>query len=438
MGRGEEGEWKERMGWAERVGRMFGIKQTGAGKRTAGKQEKGKHNRSGREGEEALEVGVGELVVVGGPSGAGKTTLLRRMERRLRAQGRSVARLEALPVHQRRPVVECLSCPTLEEALACVARAGLSEAGVLVRRPETLSAGERMRFRLAQWYAGGSEVLVADEFGASLDEVTARIVAYNLKRFLGAQRAAGRPRSAVVAGGRWHSLIQEEEGAGCSVMGEIEIERGRLRDYEELGRFHYCAGRPAVATQVWTAWWRAGGEGGKNQGGMKGEGAWGDAGMRVVDLWGQQAGEEGVRRMAGIAVVCMPVLACRLRDAATGHRYQRPDAAAAAAALNREMRCVARVIVHPTFRGMGLAVRLVRWALEHAETRYTEALAAMGRANPFFERAGMRAYRGSGEGPAYYLWEKGEPAGSGGRGLPSEASFHTIRTGHPLLQETRG
>src|SRR5690606_14542589 len=37
-------------------------------------------------------------------------------------------------------------------------------------------------------------------------------------------------------------------------------------------------------------------------------------------------------------------------------------------------------------------VRLVRAALAEATTPYTEALAAMGRVNPFFERAGMTAY----------------------------------------------
>jgi hypothetical protein len=56
------------------------------------------------------------------------------------------------------------------------------------------------------------------------------------------------------------------------------------------------------------------------------------------------------------------------------------------------MRTISRVIVHPMFRGTGLAVRLVRHVLEHAETRYVEALAAMGRVNPFFKRAGMAEF----------------------------------------------
>ena len=53
------------------------------------------------------------------------------------------------------------------------------------------------------------------------------------------------------------------------------------------------------------------------------------------------------------------------------------------------MRTISRVIVDPRCRGVGLAVRLVRHALEDATTPYTEAIAAMGRVHPFFEKAGM-------------------------------------------------
>ena len=56
------------------------------------------------------------------------------------------------------------------------------------------------------------------------------------------------------------------------------------------------------------------------------------------------------------------------------------------------MRCISRVVVHPQWRGLGLAVRLVRHALATAVTPYTEAIAAMGKVHPFFEKAGMTAY----------------------------------------------
>src|SRR5437762_3018481 len=57
-----------------------------------------------------------------------------------------------------------------------------------------------------------------------------------------------------------------------------------------------------------------------------------------------------------------------------------------------EVGTIARVVVVPRFRGIGLGVALVRQALARAETRYVEALAVMGRVQPFFEKAGMRRY----------------------------------------------
>ena len=62
--------------------------------------------------------------------------------------------------------------------------------------------------------------------------------------------------------------------------------------------------------------------------------------------------------------------------------------------LNRQVRTISRVVIDPPWRGAGLAVRLVRFALKHPEpeVQLTEALAAMGRVSPFFERAGMQRY----------------------------------------------
>lgn len=93
-----------------------------------------------------------------------------------------------------------------------------------------------------------------------------------------------------------------------------------------------------------------------------------------------------------VLVESLPALSCRLRDEALGGRYGHLRPKPRSALLNEELRCISRVIVDPRYRGLGLAVRLVRHALATATTRYTEALAVMGRVSPFFSRAGMMAY----------------------------------------------
>ena len=51
---------------------------------------------------------------------------------------------------------------------------------------------------------------------------------------------------------------------------------------------------------------------------------------------------------------------------------------------------VARIIVHPKFRGIGVAVKLLKETMPLLDTPYVEALAVMAKYNPFFEHAGMK------------------------------------------------
>ena len=87
-------------------------------------------------------------------------------------------------------------------------------------------------------------------------------------------------------------------------------------------------------------------------------------------------------------------------------RYAGPDRRAALGRLNAEVEWISRVIVHPTYRGCGLAVRLVRHALATAPVPVVEALAAMGKIHPFFARAGMQPvglFRGQSQYYHYYI-----------------------------------
>ncbi|MEX0885635.1 MAG: hypothetical protein WD009_04270, partial [Phycisphaeraceae bacterium] len=104
-------------------------------------------------------------------------------------------------------------------------------------------------------------------------------------------------------------------------------------------------------------------------------------------------GVAGVAGVAGVLVESMPALRCAMREWAMGDRYGSwLSGGERAKLLAAEVRCISRVVIEPRWRGLGLAVRLVQWALNTAQTPVTEALAAMGRVNPFFERAGMTAY----------------------------------------------
>ncbi len=150
----------------------------------------------------------------------------------------------------------------------------------------------------------------------------------------------------------------------------ILIEPGTRDDYEALAKFHYRPGQPRVITCIFRALH--------------------DAPTIVDRALGRR--EAIAARTVGVLVVARPRLGSASRDLATGSRYRGLSRAHQAAMINREVRTINRVIVHPQFRGLGIAVGLVGHALATAETIYTEALAAMGRVCPFFERAGMTRF----------------------------------------------
>jgi GNAT superfamily N-acetyltransferase len=167
------------------------------------------------------------------------------------------------------------------------------------------------------------------------------------------------------------TTLQQRFGAlpGPAPDAGLELVVGSLADYKALGEHHYRAERPATATRVL---------------------AFHHAGRSAV---GRFLGRPAEPTPVAVLVESLPSLSCKMRNWALHDRYgswlcprQR------AALLNQEVRVISRVVVHPSWRGLGLAVRLVREALKKPTTIYTEALAAMGRVNPFFEHAGMIPY----------------------------------------------
>lgn len=148
----------------------------------------------------------------------------------------------------------------------------------------------------------------------------------------------------------------------------LPIVPGKRDDYLRLKPHHYRPGNPATMTRVL---------------------AIRDPKPTAADRYSNSASPA---RSVAVLVESLPALSCRLRDTALDGRYGHLLPKPRSKLLNEELRCISRVIIDPRYRGLGLAVRLVRYALSTAQTRYTEALAVMGRVSPFFERAGMTAY----------------------------------------------
>jgi hypothetical protein len=93
-------------------------------------------------------------------------------------------------------------------------------------------------------------------------------------------------------------------------------------------------------------------------------------------------GEKG--EALGIVVYSHPALELSLRNKATNGWFSRnPER------VNKHLRILRRLVIHPDVRGCGLGHYLVRKTMPLLGTQYVECLAAMGEFNPIFERAGM-------------------------------------------------
>jgi len=109
-------------------------------------------------------------------------------------------------------------------------------------------------------------------------------------------------------------------------------------------------------------------------------------------------------RIVAAAVLSYPTVNSSARDSALG--MGRLSRGRRLRFVNSHVRVISRLVVHPQFRGLGLAWRLVRFVCEECSTRFVEAFAVMGRVHPFFEKGGMRRIAERVDGPVYYLFDR--------------------------------
>lgn len=146
----------------------------------------------------------------------------------------------------------------------------------------------------------------------------------------------------------------------CSLLGECVIEAGVSADYKLLAPYHYRnTGFPPAVHQIYRAL------------------------------------HEPTGRVIGAIVYANAALNLSIRNRIFGDRYKIGGSTVTnkfrADRLNKEIELIIRVIVHPTFRGIGLGRRLIADTLPLRPYRYIEMSAAMGSINPFAEKAGMTA-----------------------------------------------
>jgi ABC-type ATPase with predicted acetyltransferase domain len=127
-----------------------------------------------------IEINQGDVVYITGQSGSGKSLLLKDLTAQMGEGGLKIADLNKVELEER-PVIELVGKTTVE-ATDLLAKAGISDAYIYLRKPSELSDGQRYRLKLAILMASDADVWIADEFGAVLDRTTAKLVAFSMQK----------------------------------------------------------------------------------------------------------------------------------------------------------------------------------------------------------------------------------------------------------------
>jgi ABC-type ATPase with predicted acetyltransferase domain len=120
-----------------------------------------------------------DIIYVTGDSGSGKSVLLRAIRQDLGDEAIDISEVE---VDVDKPLIETVG-EFVEEGLELLSKVGLNDAFLFLRSYSQLSDGQKYRYRIAKLIESGKGWWLMDEFAATLDRDTAKIVAFNLQKF---------------------------------------------------------------------------------------------------------------------------------------------------------------------------------------------------------------------------------------------------------------
>jgi len=304
-----------------------------------------------------------DIVYVTGDSGSGKSWILKNVFNKFE---NSIS-IDDIQIDDNEVLIEGVG-KDLNDALKKLNLAGLGDAFLYLRKYSQLSDGQKYRYAVAKFLDTDKDIWILDEFCAKLDRTTAKIVAYNL------QKIARRLNKCVICATTHEDLFDAlkpsliiKKGFESDVNVErrsinkysekideiyknVKIELGDKADYEKLKKFHYRQ---------------------SNLGAIK-------------NIYKMTFNNEVI----GVTVITYPHLALKGRNIYTNKKYSKMTKAICTE-INKKFECIARIILHPKYRGLGLAYHFLKKYFELSNSKYIETVAVMANYTPFFERAGM-------------------------------------------------
>jgi len=304
-----------------------------------------------------------DVVYVTGDSGSGKSWILKNIF----AKFPKSLSIDDIEIDDEEILIEGVGTD-LNDAIKKLNLAGLGDAFLYLRKYSQISDGQKYRYKIAKFIDLDADIWILDEFCAKLDRMTAKIVSNNL------QKIARRLDKCVICATTHEDLqdalkpslyirkglesevhterfeVESYSKKLADVYDNISVDIGERSDYEKLKRFHYRQSKLGAVKNIYKLSFK--------------------------------------KEVIGVIVICYPHLALKGRNLYTDGKYNKMTKETCTE-INEKFECIARVILHPKFRGLGLAYHFLQEYFKLSTCSYIETVAVMANYSPFFEKAGM-------------------------------------------------
>src|SRR5699024_5048065 len=274
-----------------------------------------------------------KTLYITGESGSGKSTILKELFKETSYDDDAFFKTPLIEMGQ-----------DVKETLKVLNMFGLGDASLFALKPFQLSDSQKKRAEIVRMVLDGNEIIVIDELLSTLDRLTAKSIAFNIKKnfdFLGIKLVVATAHTdleeylkpdVVVKGESFPSRFtvaekEPDEYKDNHIANKCTLRKASKEEYreEDLGDIHYK---------------------GKYSGG------------RQEYLFAELSGS-----VIGVLV--------------TNNL------------ISSDTRRISRVVVPPPFSGVGIAQKLIKYCIDSTDSK-VDTLAAMAKYNPVFEKSGMR------------------------------------------------